>query len=171
VNAAAFNLEQLAGSQLKDWKPSSSAPSIPALTIQPEENRTMTFRSELRAAIAAAGALTYVDIEQAFPGRNIATPLSQMTTSKQLKRQGHGKDAIYTIGKKGEAKVAAAADRPAKRARKAARAGKKTRRKNSARNLDLPRLTRGGHIEGAIEELRQRREGIDQAIAVLEALA
>jgi len=130
----------------------------------------MTFRAEIRAAIDAAGALSYADIEKKFPNRNVATPLSQMTTAKQLKRDGNGKEAIYIIGKEG--KLAAAADRPATRTKKTARPSPKKRRtKRKARSFALPPVARGSHIEGAIAELQARREGIDQAIAVLEALA
>ncbi len=129
----------------------------------------MTFRSEIRAAVAAAGAIAYADLEKKFPERNIATPLSQMTNSKQLRRQGSGRDAIYTIGKAGEAKLDPPAGR-AKTARKPRRvAVKRTgRRANGAASLPI---VRGDPIAATIAELRNRREGIDQAIAVLEALA
>ena len=192
IDCFAIAVANLTGGKLADWKPAHAgtdgaavggcpdvitfdarpgAAPIPAAPVTPtQEKPPMTFRADLRAAIAKAIAISYTDLEKKFPGRNNATPLSQMTSAKQLRREGSRKDAIYTLGKKGEAKVAPSAATPATKKKPSGPYHKK-RAGRKLWDAGLPPLVRGNHIEGAIAELRARREGIDTAIAVLEALA
>ena len=118
----------------------------------------MGIRDELRDAIRAAPGITMEALKAKFPGQDISTSLSQMSLEGQLKRKGKGAEAAYSIGRE--------------------RQGAKGTRKNGGKRVNpkpraqkLPSLVRGNHIDGAIAELRQRIEGLEQAIAVLEALA
>jgi len=174
-----FNLEQLtSGTSLASWPTSYSPEARPKTTVAPITNNTtpreksMSIRSEVRAAIEAAPGITFAEIVARFPEKNVSAPIYQMCHSREIRRDGKGVSAkLYVRETAKAAPEKAVAKKKAQKTKRTTFSAVLRKAKQARAPVFRDKAQRDSFIETTLAALRQRRERFDRAIATLEELA
>jgi len=186
-----FNLSNITGSSFADWhntggrnSPEAKHARTTAVAceqpmITNREIDSMGTRSDIRAALNN-GRVSYTKLKELLPGKNIATPLSQMSGEGQLTKSVEDGETFYALGREpgrasGKRNKTGVKSRLTKPGTKA-KSGPKKRTpaklafkfKKSAGNATP--APGSAALQQFLTQLRLRRDLIDNAIAALEQL-